>query len=76
MPNPANTVAQISFDKPVSNGTISVYNLTGELVHTETIHELTNKIAMNTGNWSEGIYTIRISGTGLVLLPAKLVIAH
>lgn len=76
MPNPANTVAQISFDKPVSNGTISVYNLTGELVHTETVHELTNKIGMNTESWSEGMYTVRITRIGTALLPAKLVIVH
>jgi len=76
MPNPANAYANITFDTPVANGTIDVYNLAGQLIHTEKIHSLTNKVALNTQSWSEGMYTVLISGTGTAVMPTKLVISR
>ncbi|MES2555682.1 MAG: M14 family zinc carboxypeptidase [Bacteroidota bacterium] len=76
MPNPANTYAQIAFDQPVSNGLISVYNMTGELIHSEKVTDLTNKIVLNTANWSEGMYTVIVSETAQFISPAKLVVVH
>lgn len=76
MPNPANTYAQIAFDQPVSNALVSVYSMTGELIHSEKVSDLTNKIVLNTANWSEGIYTVVVSETTQFISPSKLVIVH
>ena len=76
MPNPANTYAQIAFDQPVAEGMVSVYSMTGELVHSEKIHELTNKVVLNTANWNEGMYTVVVSETAQFISPSKLVIVH
>lgn len=76
MPNPANTYAQIAFDQPVSNALVSVYSMTGELIHSEKVSDLTNKIVLNTANWSEGMYTVVISETTQFISPSKLVIVH
>ncbi|ASS49519.1 MAG: hypothetical protein A3D31_02615 [Candidatus Fluviicola riflensis] len=76
MPNPANTYAQIAFDQPVSNGLISVYSMAGELIHSEKITDLTNKIVLNTANWSEGMYTVVVSETAQFISPVKLVVVH
>jgi carboxypeptidase T len=76
MPNPANTYAQIAFDQPVSNALVSVYSMTGELIHSEKVSDLTNKIVLNTANWSEGMYTVVVSETTQFISPSKLVIVH
>jgi hypothetical protein len=76
MPNPANTYAQIAFDQPVSTGLVSVYSMTGELIHSEKVSELTNKIVLNTEKWSEGMYTVVVSETAQFISPAKLVVVH
>lgn len=76
MPNPANSYAVISLDQPVASGTIAIYSLTGELVYTETIHSLTNKIQLETQLWSEGMYTVVVTGTGTSVTPSKLVVIH
>jgi hypothetical protein len=76
MPNPANTYAQIAFDQPISTGLVSVYSMTGELIHSEKVSELTNKIVLNTEKWSEGMYTVVVSETAQFISPAKLVVVH
>jgi hypothetical protein len=76
MPNPANTYAQIGFDQPVSAGTITVLTMAGTQVYTTDISGLTNKITLETSKWSEGMYTIVVSGTGSTVTPVKLVVVH
>jgi len=76
MPNPANSFANIAFETPVASGNVEVYNLAGELVHSEKIVSLTNKVTLNTQKWNEGMYTVVVSGTGTALMPTKLVILH
>ncbi len=76
MPNPANTYAQIGFEQPISQGTINVYSMAGELIYSESVHELTNKITLNTSNWNDGMYTVVASNTEQFILPTKLVIVH
>jgi carboxypeptidase T len=76
MPNPANTYAQIAFDQPISTGLVSVYSMTGELIHSEKVSDLTNKIVLNTEKWSEGMYTVVVSETAQFISPAKLVVVH
>lgn len=76
MPNPANTSAQIAFDQPVANGTVSVYAMTGERIFEGSIKELTNKYSLNTTNWGEGTYMVIVSDTEQYIAPSKLVIVH
>lgn len=76
IPNPANTYAQIGFDQPVSAGTITVFTMAGTQVYTTDITGLTNKITLETSKWSEGMYTIVVSGTGSTVMPVKLVVVH
>ena len=76
MPNPANTYAQIGFEQPISQGTVNVYSMAGELIYSESVHELTNKITLNTSNWNDGMYTVVVSDTEQFILPTKLVIVH
>jgi hypothetical protein len=50
--------------------------MTGELIHSEKVSELTNKIVLNTEKWSEGMYTVVVSETAQFISPAKLVVVH
>lgn len=76
LPNPAAELAYISFDKPVQSGTIQLVNASGQLIQTQVISALTNKVALNLSNCAEGVYHVLIASDNGYIAPEKLVVIH
>lgn len=76
VPNPANNMAIVSFQNPVSDATVSVYDNNGKLVYETATYQLSNKIEFSVANWNEGIYHVHVSGIDSMLTPMKLVVVH
>ena len=76
VPNPANNKAIVSFQNPVSDASVTVYDNSGKIVYTASSDQLSNKIEFSVANWNEGIYYVRVSGADNLLTPMKLVVVH
>lgn len=75
-PNPSNGVINVNIDETdLTNVKVSVYNLVGELVTSETIANTSNKsnISFDLGNDAAGIYFVTIS-TEKATLSKKVII--
>lgn len=63
-PNPANEVLYLDFDaRHFGSCTISVLTMQGKLILQQTI-EVAGKETINTGGFPEGIYLLKVSGSG------------
>lgn len=73
-PNPAKDNFSVNL-KGTLNGvtTVSVYDLTGKIVFNETMNS--NQLVVNTEEWSNGIYQVRIEGDSQVSAE-KIIIQH
>jgi len=58
-PNPTKEVITIKSNLQGKKGTLSIFNTSGQLIHSTTISQ--NSTRLNTTEWSEGIYTIRLT---------------
>lgn len=76
IPNPANDQAFISLSKAISGGSMMIYNQAGQLVETQEITELTNKLIVNTAKFNQGVYLVFIEQNGIAAKPVKLVVVH
>jgi hypothetical protein len=76
LPNPANTVAYISLDKPQNKIQTRIYDLKGSLVAEVNTIELCNKIAVPTDQLQNGLYTVIVSTELGTFAPQKLVVLH
>jgi hypothetical protein len=73
-PNPANTQFNLSFAKPLSNGTIEVRSANGSLVATE--NNFNGQIlTLNTSEYSNGIYFVNVN-SGASYSVSKMVVIH
>jgi len=63
-PNPVVNVANVTFELPANqNATISVYDLSGKMVKSETLRNLTkgkNEITLDRSGWNTGAYLLSI----------------
>ena len=76
IPNPANEQVFISMSKAISDGTLKIYSQAGQLVKTEEISQLTNKITVNTADFDQGVYLVFVEEKGVAVKPVKLVVVH
>lgn len=76
IPNPANQQVFISTSKPIVDGSLTIYNQAGQLVKSEEISELTNKITVNTSEFDQGVYLVFVEEKGIAVKPVKLVVVH
>jgi bacillopeptidase F (M6 metalloprotease family) len=76
LPNPANTIAYVSLDKPHNNVQTRIYDLKGALVKEVESHELSNKITIPTDQLKNGMYTIVVTTELGTFAPQKLVVMH
>jgi hypothetical protein len=76
VPNPANEKVIISLGNPISKGTILWFDASGKQVGSQTIHEITNKVEINTSNLPNGFYTVRLVNSELNTNVCKMIIAH
>ncbi len=78
-PNPAQQNATLLFGEPVKTNDllVEVYSLQGQRVHVENILKGANKIPINVGNWSNGLYVVRVRNTsGNNLGQKQIVVSH
>jgi len=62
-PNPANDILTLNFDNGNNADlTLNIYNITGELVRSETLRQ--NQQQINIGELSNGIYMVEIKSNG------------
>lgn len=76
IPNPANNQAYISLSKVVADGSMRIYNQSGQLIHQRKISEQTNKITVNTAELAQGVYLVFVEEKGVAVKPVKLVVVH
>lgn len=76
IPNPAITNAFVSLNTPISEGTIRVYSLSGQLVFQKELNDLTNKIELSVQNWNEGVYQVMVTNEQGSTFQNKLVVIH
>lgn len=73
IPNPFQTELTISSEKNLTDSTLKMYNSIGQMVK-EINHLNGNKITLNKGNLSNGIYLIQLFENGKVLTSEKVLI--
>jgi Zn-dependent metalloprotease len=61
-PNPTNDQLNIRFDNQAFEGDVDVYNMTGQMVF-KTTTASTHALHLNTTNWANGNYLIRLTGS-------------
>lgn len=78
MPNPANDMVTISGTmSQVSNVTVTVSNLLGEVVATQTYNDVKNlNASINTSNLHSGIYVYTINSNNVNINTGRIVVAH
>jgi len=76
LPNPANTVAYISLDKPQNKIQTRIFDLKGALVAEVFTSDLSNKISVPTDQIQNGLYTVIVSTELGTFAPQKLVVLH
>jgi subtilisin family serine protease len=61
-PNPAQDQLNISFSRDISSGTIIISNITGSIMHRETVNDLTanQSISINTSYFNNGLFIVRL----------------
>ena len=62
-PNPANGVCTITFNKPVENASVKLYNVLGEKCFEEAVKSGVSK-EINVGNLASGIYLMQVNSDG------------
>lgn len=60
-PNPARDFSTIAFSKTFDNGTITVYNITGKQIITQSLSGNTNSFKLNTQSLKSGFYVIKVN---------------
>ena len=71
-PNPANNHLTIALGSNNKNVEVAIADITGKIIYTTTANE-TNKIEVNTGEFAEGIYIVKIQ-SGEFIATKKLII--
>ena len=61
IPNPARDFAKISFSKTVDKATITVYDITGKAVITQSLSGSANSYKLNTQTLTNGVYVIKVN---------------
>ena len=75
-PNPNNGTFMLAYDlKTNHEATVNIMDITGKVVHTETVDDLNNIKLINTNDLQNGIYFIQISNNKTLLWTDKLVIS-
>ena len=67
-PNPVNETATVAFDLSTSQSvTLDIYNTSGQIIATQTVADAQvgrNKVDLNTSDYSNGLYLVRIKSDG------------
>ena len=74
VPNPANSIAQLSFPSFVEEGVITVYDAAGNLVILEEINHPTNIVPIDVQKLNQGVYFVRYNTEEFKSNPMRLVV--
>lgn len=74
VPNPAHSIAQLSFPSFVEKGVITVYDAAGNLVMLEEINHPTNVVAFDVQKLNQGVYFVRYNTGEFDSNPMRLVV--
>jgi hypothetical protein len=77
-PNPINRgkLLTVELNQPASNVVLQLYNLQGQLVHTQAVPATTHQkhVALNTNGMASGVYLLRMTGNAWKLTQRVLII--
>jgi hypothetical protein len=75
-PNPANDFLKISLTEKLENGKIEIYSTEGKIIFNKPVkNKKSSEITINTQNFTEGMYIVRLISNGR-FYTAKLLIYH
>lgn len=76
-PNPATSIATISYNLPsLNNGHVYLYNLLGVLVKDIALTNLQSMVVISTSDLSAGVYTYTLVNEGKFVSANRLVVSH
>ncbi len=77
-PNPANNyvIAQYEFSGNISNPTLDLVSLTGQVIATISLTDNKNSIVVRTGNFANGFYFLQIKNNNRTICSTKINIIH
>ncbi len=73
-PNPANDMIQLNTANPMGLGLLEIFNVTGQLIHSQRVSDKT--LSISTQTFSEGIYNVRLTNTFGATANKRLVITR
>ena len=75
-PNPFNPTTTIKFELPsnITNPTLEIFNIKGQLVESFTLNENQNSLQWNAEDHSSGIYLYHIKGDNQIFATSKMVL--
>jgi len=78
IPNPAskNVSFILTYPENADNLKFSIYNATGQIIHSELLGDGQKMQIINLNNWNPGIYYYQLEGNGVKTKAKKLVVIH
>jgi thiol-disulfide isomerase/thioredoxin len=73
-PNPANSILKVDFGEDITNGVISIMNMTGQFVEETIVNS--NHLSINVSNFPEGIYFIRLDQNNGIQYTERILISR
>lgn len=76
IPNPASNSVFVNLMQASMDTQVLIYTMSGELIASKLVSELTNKIEVNTSDFTNGVYFVQVANGNTLAQPQKLVIVH
>jgi carboxypeptidase T len=76
MPNPTQTYTYLSLNEYIQNGEIFIYDCTGKVIQRMNIDEPNNHFRINTVDFEEGVYFVKVYTQQMESESLKMVVIH
>ncbi|MCA6364386.1 MAG: T9SS type A sorting domain-containing protein [Bacteroidetes bacterium] len=75
-PNPASANITLTGSALLNSTRYEIFNVTGQLIYQETLIPFTTNRTVNTSDWEDGLYVVRISYQNGLGIQRKLLVKH
>ena len=73
-PNPAKDLVTLDYNLTVTNATVSIYDVTGRLIHEGALNSVTGTNELNVSAYPAGVYLVLVKQGAVVVFSSKLVV--
>ena len=73
-PNPAKDVVTLDYDLTVTNATVSIYDVTGRLIHDVALNSFSGTNELHVSSYPAGVYLVLVKQGAAVVSSSKLVV--